>query len=435
MPTLHWIGKEKVVKHHHEVPFKTLRREYTFTAPEGTPPNSTGNRIIHGDNLEALKALLPEFEGRVKCIYIDPPYNTGNEGWVYNDNVNEPRILKWLGQVVGKEGEDLSRHDKWLCMMYPRLKLLHRMLTYDGLMLISIDDYEYHFLRTIMDEICGAQRWIGTLIWKRRQATDSRNKNGVSADHEYVLVYGKGDSSRFVGQAKDLTKYTNPDNDPRGPWMSDNLTGLAGPQERPNLHYDVVNPDNGKKYPPHPTRGWIYGKDRMEALIQDGRLLWPKSDSGRPRLKRFIFDSKSETTGFSTLLNAAANIEGTKILNEMLGEKVFAFPKPPGFVDQLIQQVSNKDSIILDSFAGSGTTAHAVLKLNAEDGGNRRFILVEMLDYAETITAERVRRVIGGYGEGEKTVAGLGAYSAASRPPIPIQVGHPFRSKSATYSD
>lgn len=408
MPTLHWMGKEKVVKHHHEVPFKTLQQEYVYTAPDSVTRNSSGNKIIYGDNLEVLKALLPEYEGRIKCIYIDPPYNTGNEGWVYNDNVNDPRIQKWLSQVVGKEGEDLSRHDKWLCMMYPRLKLLYRLLTEDGVIFVSIDDYEYHFLRTIMDEICGPQRWIGTLIWKRRQATDSRNKNGVSADHEYVLVYGKSDKSRFVGKEKDIAKYTNPDNDPNGPWMSDNLTGLAGPNERPNLHYDIINPKTGKSYPPHPTRGWIYGRDRMEELIRSEKILWPKSDTGRPRLKRYVFDSKSDTTGFSTLLDVAANIEGTKALNQILGEKVFSFPKPPALVEQLISQVTSQDSIILDSFAGSGTTAHAVLKLNVQDGGNRRFILTEMMDYAETVTAERVRRVIAGYGEGDKAVAGLG---------------------------
>ena len=147
MPTLHWVGKDKVVNHHHDVPFRLLNHEYRFTAKDGTPNNSTDNRIIHGDNLEALKSLLPEFEGKVKCIYIDPPYNTGKEGWVYNDNVNDPKIKKWLGQVVGKEGEDLSRHDKWLCMMYPRLKLLHKLLADDGMIFISINDVESASLR------------------------------------------------------------------------------------------------------------------------------------------------------------------------------------------------------------------------------------------------------------------------------------------------
>ncbi len=155
MPTLHWVGKDKVVRHHHDVPFKVLKREYRFESANPSANTSTGNKIIHGDNLEALKALLPEYEGRIKCIYIDPPYNTGNEGWVYNDNVNDPRILKWLHKVVGKEGEDLSRHDKWLCMMYPRLKLLHRLLAEDGLLFMSIDDNELGNAIAILDLIFG----------------------------------------------------------------------------------------------------------------------------------------------------------------------------------------------------------------------------------------------------------------------------------------
>ena len=227
MPTLDWIGKEAVVKHHKEVPYRLLEPVADLSCGAA----DSGNLIVQGDNLHALKALLPRYAGQVKCIYIDPPYNTGNEGWVYNDNVNSPEISKWLGEVVGREAEDLSRHDKWLCMMYPRLVLLKQFLREDVAIFVSIDDNELHFLRTLMDEIFGAQRWVCTLIWKRRQSPDSRNLNGVSADHEYVLCYAKSDEFRFKGQAKDLTKYQNPDQDPHGPWMSDNLTGLAGPQE------------------------------------------------------------------------------------------------------------------------------------------------------------------------------------------------------------
>ncbi len=190
MPQLTWVGKDKVKNHHHDVPFRLLNTQYTFTAKEGMPANSTGNKIIHGDNLEALKSLLPEFEGKVNCIYIDPPYNTGNEGWVYNDNVNDPKIKKWLGLVVGKEGEDLSRHDKWLCMMYPRLKLLHRLLADDGVIFISIDDEAVKYLRLIMDEVFSTSKFIGQFIWKSRQNKDNRTKNGASIDHEYVLCYG-----------------------------------------------------------------------------------------------------------------------------------------------------------------------------------------------------------------------------------------------------
>jgi adenine-specific DNA-methyltransferase len=223
MPTLNWIGKDAVINHHKEVPFRLLKCRADLSV--GDP--DSGNLLVQGDNLEALKALLPYYAGQVKCIYIDPPYNTGNEGWVYNDNVNSPEIKDWLNKAVGGEAEDLSRHDKWLCMMYPRLSLLQQFLSDDGVIFVSIDDTEVNNLRLMMDEIFSSSKWVCTLVWKRRQTPDSRNLNGVSADHEYVICYAKTSNIRFKGQTKDLSKYTNPDNDPNGPWMSDNLTGLA----------------------------------------------------------------------------------------------------------------------------------------------------------------------------------------------------------------
>jgi adenine-specific DNA-methyltransferase len=405
MPTLHWIGKEKVVKHHHEVPFKTLRREYAFTAPEGTPANSTGNRVIHGDNLEALKALLPEFEGRVKCIYIDPPYNTGNEGWVYNDNVNDPRILKWLGQVVGKEGEDLSRHDKWLCMMYPRLKLLHRLLASDGVFVSSIDENEYHAFKLVLDEIFGRNGYLGTVCWKTRN-TDNRVKTRLSVDHEYVIVYSKG--GPIQGRLIDRSDFKNPDNDNRGAYVTDPLTGKATGEDRPNLHYEIVNPLTGDVFPPDPARGWITDKQGFEKLLKDNKVWWPPNpNTGKPRKKRFLFET-SERMPVSSFWADTRGQTGADEVDKILGERLFAFPKSVEFMCRLLDVVCDSNAIILDSFGGSGSTAHAVLKLNAQDGGNRRFILVEMMDYAETITAERVRRVMGGYGQEEKVVAGIG---------------------------
>jgi len=406
MPTLNWIGKDAVINHHKQVPFRLLKPIDKLSVStgsrlprgDGRGDEGAGNLLIQGDNLEALKALLPYYAGQVKCIYIDPPYNTGNEGWVYNDNVNSPEIKAWLGKVVGGEAEDLSRHDKWLSMMYPRLSLLQQFLSDDGVIFISIDDTEVNNLRLVMDEIFSSSKWVCTLIWKRRQTPDSRNLNGVSADHEYVICYGKTANIRFKGQTKDLTKYSNPDNDPNGSWMSDNLTGLANATERPNLHYDIIHPITKQKYGPHPSRGWIYSKARMSELISSNRILWPKSSTGRPRLKRYMTDMKSEYTGFSTLLNAAGNVVGTKELAELLGSKVFAFPKPSNLINILINQITDKDSLVLDSFAGSGTTGQAVLQLNAEDGGNRRFILVEMdQKIAKNITTERLKRVINGY--------------------------------------
>jgi adenine-specific DNA-methyltransferase len=385
MPTLDWIGKSAVVNHHREVPTRLLHCDGTLSAGDA----DAGNLLVEGDNLEALKALLPYYAGQVKCIYIDPPYNTGNEGWVYNDNVNSAEIRAWLGKVVGREAEDLSRHDKWLCMMYPRLRLLRDFLREDGIIFISIDRYEFHNLKQICDDIFGNAQHVATLVWKRRGNPDSRNVNGVSEDHEYVLSYGRTASAKFKGAERDTTKYTNPDGDARGAWMSDNLTGLAGPSERPNLHYSVVNPATGIEYPPHPTRGWAVAPSTMDRLIAEGRILWPKAATGRPRIKRFQADIQSEHTGFSSMLNAPTNEVGTKEINQIFGEKVFAFPKPTEFVKTLIRQATDEGDLVLDSFAGSGTTGVASDRIE----GGRRFVLVELdPQIARNVTAERLRR-------------------------------------------
>jgi adenine-specific DNA-methyltransferase len=263
---------------------------------------------------------------------------------------------------------------------------------------VSIDDNELHHVRMLMNEVFGVHRWIATFAWKRRQTPDSRNVNGVSGDIEYIVCFGRSGTVRFKGDAKDMTKYANVDGDPQGPWMSDNLTGLANATERPNLHYVVVNPTTGREYPPHPSRGWIYGQERMKRLIADGRILWPTRPNGRPRLKRFASDMKAETTGFSTLLDAPANVAGTKELAAILGKKVFAFPKPVDLIRQFVEQVTCQDDLVLDSFAGSGTTGQAVLEQNRRDGGQRRFVLVEIDEtVSTTITAERLTRVIHGY--------------------------------------
>lgn len=408
MPTLHWVGKDKVVNHHHDVPFRLLDKQYRFTANAGTPANSCDNRIIHGDNLEALKSLLPEFEGKVNCIYIDPPYNTGNEGWVYNDAVNDPKIKKWLGQVVGKEGEDLSRHDKWLCMMYPRLKLLNRLLADDGIFLCSIDENEYHNLKICLDEIFGSSAYLGSIILRTRNI-DNRVKTKLSIDHEYVLVYSKG--ATMQGRIIDRSDYKNPDSDFRGAYTTDPLTGkaTADPKTgRPNLHYRMVNPKNGHVFEPDPARGWITDFAGYQDLLIDERIAWPKNpNTGNPRKKRFLYEA-NERMPLSTFWNDVKGQTGADELDGIMGSRVFSFPKAVDFITRLIDVACPKDSLILDSFGGSGTTAHAVVKLNSLDNGTRRFILCEMMDYAETITAERVRRVMNGYGEGTKAVAGTG---------------------------
>ncbi len=405
MPTLHWIGKDKVINHHMDVPFKVLEHSYGFD--NGTQTDSetqSGNKIIHGDNLEALKALLPEYEGKIKCIYIDPPYNTGNEGWAYNDNVNDPKIKKWLGQVVGKEAEDLTRHDKWLCMMYPRLILLHKLLADDGAIYISIDDIEAAFLKLACDEIFGKNNFLCQFIWKSRQNKDNRNISRISVDHEYVLCYG----AKLNGLERDKSQFSNPDNDSRGDWVSANMVGLADKKARPNLHYNLVNPETEIDYG-CPKMGWRYDRNTMSQLIADKRIIWPKSKDGRPRKKQFINDYKDDVTGFSSIIgNEIYTRDGTNNLRDIFHEKTFDFPKPAELIEVLITQASDKNSIILDSFAGSGTTAHAILNLNKQDGGNRKFILIEMEEYADNITSERVKRVINGYGVDIKATEGTG---------------------------
>ncbi len=374
------------------------------------------NLIVEGDNFDALRHLRMAFAGQVKCIYIDPPYNTGNRDFVYND------------RFVDKE--DSWRHSKWCEFMFQRLMIARDLLREDGVIFVSVDDNEVFALGMLMKRIFGDGNAVATFIWKRRTTSDSRNLNGVSGDHEYVLCYQGGTGFRMQGRAKDLSKYTNPDNDPLGPWMSDNLTGLANATERPNLHYNIIHPITEQAYPPHPSRGWIYGRERMAELIATNRILWPKKPDGRPRLKRYVTDMQSVETGISTVLEAPGNVEATKELSRILGPKVFTFPKPVELIRHLIEQSTGPNDLVLDFFAGSGTTAHAVHKLNAEDGGKRRVILVSSTEttadapdknLCRDVCATRVRCVIEGYTPaGGDPVPGLGgdfAYLRTQRVP------------------
>ncbi|HAS82476.1 MAG TPA: site-specific DNA-methyltransferase [Verrucomicrobia bacterium] len=397
MPLLDFKGKSFVYTHHLSVPYRELLVEPTKSCvPKGERPDLDDNLIIHGDNLEALKALMPRYAGKVDCIFIDPPYNTGNEGWCYNDAVNAPLMREWLKHSASPvDRDDLERHDKWLCMMWPRLQLLKDLLAEDGAIFVSIDDNEVHRLRAMMDEIFGEEGFVAEFVWKSRVSEDTRAKSGISTDHEYVLCYSRFPTFRFDGVEKEEGKFTNPDGDARGPWRSADLTGLATKEQRPNLHYGLVNEATGISYC-CPPKGWRYDPTTMALKKGEKRILWPSTPDGRPRLKLFEKELR-QTKNLSSVITWPTTLEGTRGLNRALASNGFSFPKPSELVELFIAQTTGEDSIILDSFAGSGTTAHAVLALNAKDGGNRKFILCEMEDYADTLTAERVRRVIEGY--------------------------------------
>ena len=413
MPTLEWIGKSKVINHHQDVPFRVLERKYSFDENgQHNEDNGSENMIIRGDNLEALKALLPRYEGRVKCIYIDPPYNTGNEGWVYNDNVNDPKIKKWLGEVVGKEGEDLTRHDKWLCMMYPRLKLLQKLLADDGVIFISIDEIEHRYLELVMDEIFGSANRIDTFVWQNNYGGGAKS-NYVVHLHEYVLCFAKNIST--VGKIElppdenilKYYKYKDEKFDTRGPYRLQPLA-TTSMDDRPNLRYPLF-------YEGHevwPAKQWFWSKERaLEAQANDELVFSEKNGKWTVNYKQYLNGAggtqrKSKPYSIITGIYTQA---GTKAIKEIMGSgKAFDFPKPPELIMYFIQMITGEDDIVLDSFAGSGTTAHAVLNMNKADGGHRKFILVEMMDYADSITAERVKRVIRGYGEGKNAVEGTG---------------------------
>ena len=418
MPTLEFKGKQHIYAHHLTVPYRPLEPDESRSC---NPTNEDDNLIIHGDNLHALKALLPRYANRIKCIYIDPPYNTGNENWVYNDNVNSPLMKQWLTEHTPIDNEDLERHDKWLCMMWPRLHLLKELLADDGVIFISIDDNEVHHLRMLMDEILGRENFLADIIWQHRYGR-SNNAKLFSNQREHVIVYRKSDAVSHirVKRNEELNEtYSNPDNDLRGSWVSASYVNPATKEQRPNLVYPVTNPYTGESVN-HPTHAWKYSQSTHEKHVREDRLWWGLDGNLRyPRLKNFLSESKEKGIVPIDLMLAdiaGTTDEGTKQLQTVFQSAALEFnnPKPTRLIANLIEiaeGVSRKnDTIILDSFAGSGTTAHAVLSLNKEDGGNRKFILIECEDYADTITAERVRRVISGIPDARDDAlrAGLG---------------------------
>ncbi len=394
MPTLQFKGKTFVQNHHLSVNHHQLvpQKEWSLT----DRLSLHDNLIVQGDNLKALKALLPTYAGRVKCIYIDPPYNTGNENWVYNDNVNSPMLKEWLGNVVDKE--DLTRHDKWLCMMMPRLKLLRELLSEDGAIFVSIDDHEQHTLRLLLDEIFGGDNFVANIMWQNRTSPD--NRVVVGAGHEFVVSYAKNydlfyDTLRKLEMSEEqISQFKNPDNDKLGPWVSSDFTAQGF---RPNQMYEIVTPAGVKYYPPN-GRCWKNVEEVYQRLLKEGRMWFGNDGKGMPRRKTYLNEREGSTPWtWWTNQEAGHNQEAKKEVISIFGNATtFDTPKPVRLITRILQIATDKDSIVLDSFAGSGTTAQAVMELNREDGGNRRFILVEQEDYANTITAERVRRVITG---------------------------------------
>ncbi|HPH96236.1 MAG TPA: site-specific DNA-methyltransferase [Anaerolineaceae bacterium] len=393
MPTLDWIGKKAVLNHHNDVPFHLLRCN-----PELSVGDDSGNLLIQGDNLLALKALLPYYGGQVKCIYIDPPYNTGNESWVYNDNVNSPEMREWLGKVVGGEAEDLSRHDKWLCMMYPRLVLLREMLREDGSIWVSIDDNEVQNLRYILDEVFGPQNFIATVIWQKIDGPKN-SAMYLSEDHDYIIIYAK--NSRIwrpnkLPRTEDMiSRYKNPDNDPRGPWL---LSDLAARNYYAQGRYAIQTPSGRVIDGPPAGSYWRVSKEKFDELDRDGRIWWGKSGNNRPGIKRFLTDVQDgivpQTLWFWKDVGSTRNSkqELSKIMDARASQELFITPKPTGLVERIFQIASQPGDLVMDSFAGSGTTGHAAIKQN------RHFILIEMdPTITQNITSVRVSRIIQGY--------------------------------------
>lgn len=431
MPTLTWIGKQAVEKHHLEIPYRLLEYEDSLSVGD----KESGNLIIQGDNLHALKALLPYYAGKVKCIYIDPPYNTGNEGWKYNDNVNAPEIKKWLNEVVGKEGEDLSRHDKWLCMMFPRLQLLKKLLRKDGVIFISIDDNEQANLRLLLDEIFGRQNFVTNIIWQKK--TGASDATGISTITEYIICYLR--DYKFANNvfsrnldSYDLKRYRYKDEfyDERGPYYTDNLD-RGGLQYSDSLNFGIECPDGTIIFPNGRTEffndGWIWkwSKQKVDWAIKNKFIEFKKSKSKKGGwavyYKNYLLVNNENkpierSAPMKNLIQDILNANSAADIKNIFSENVFKYSKPKELIKKILSFVKfSSNSIILDSFAGSGTTGHAVLELNKEDGGNRKFILVELEEeIAKNVTAERIKRVINGYevekqnGTKEK-VEGLGS--------------------------
>jgi adenine-specific DNA-methyltransferase len=407
MPEIQFKGKEFVFNHHLSVPYRPLVPHKGKSIGAG---NINENLVIHGDNLHALKALMPMYAGKIDCIFIDPPYNTGNEGWSYNDNVNSPMLKEWLSSnPINKE--DMLRHDKWLAMMYPRVKLLHELLSEQGSFWMTLDDHEMHRARMMLDEIFGATNFVASIVWQKKQSPQSDAIN-ISDMHDYLIVYAKnakvdkkdqnGWQRRLVSMSDgQLANYGNPDGDARGLWTDADYTCAKTAEARPNLYYPITNPNTGEEVWPSKTRVWAYEKSAHEANVREKLIWWPPTRS-KPRIKTFLKEGELEGTVPGTWWPREIVGDNQEAKQELLGmfesaPHDFQTPKPVRLISRILEIATHKDSLVLDSFAGSATTGHAVLAANHKDGGNRKFILVECESYADALTSERIRRVINGY--------------------------------------
>ena len=428
MPSLQFKGKALVQNHHLVVPFHELKPVKAKSVTSKVSLHD--NVIIHGDNLKALKSLLPYYAGKVKCIYIDPPYNTGNEGWVYNDNVNSPMMRDWLGKTVDRE--DLTRHDKWLCMMMPRLKLLREMLTDDGAIFVSIDDNEVHHLRALMDEVFGEDNFVAAIVWHKMDSPKNTAQY-LSEDHEYLVLYARN-KERWRPHALPRTeamieRYKNPDNDPRGPWL---LSDLAARNFYAQGRYSITTPTGRVIEGPPAGSYWRVNQERFAELAADSRIWWGESRDNRPGIKRFLSEVREGVVP-QTLWpwkdvgsTRHSKQELSEVLDAKANEDIFVTPKPTRLIHRVLRIATEPDSVVMDCFAGSGTTGHAVLAANAADKGKRRFVMIECESIAETLTTDRIRRVIKGVPKAKDEALRKGLGGTFSY----FEVGEPMRLES-----
>lgn len=419
MASLNFKGKSAVWNHHLSVPYHTFEKDKKSSL---SGKNENENLLIEGDNLLALKALLPKYQEKIKCIYIDPPYNTGNEGWVYNDNVNNPIIKSWLGETVGKEGEDLSRHEKWLCMMTPRLKLLRELLSDDGIIFISIDDNEISNLKCLMDEIFGPQNFLANLVWANKEGGGSSDSKNFRIKHEYILVYTKNIELANISGVSitNEERYTQKDNhfEIRGPYYLQKL-GMGTIQYSESLDYPIKTPKGGLITPKENNRGkkacWRWSKKKFDWGLKNDFIEFKKDKDGvwQVYTKQYLnCDNEGNVIERSQrpfgVIDQYSSTQATKALTELFGVSVFSYPKPVQLIQHLISLVVNDKDIVLDSFAGSGTTAEAVLQMNQDKKLNVKYVVIQLpetltekaqaksagYDYVHEITRDRIKKVI-----------------------------------------